>query len=101
MRLLVNRRLLVNHHTQYRLKAFLLCKTIGEISNYCRNSTVLSPFFHIKKQRPKMDHEISYQFSAGTKTSLELKICFSLITYGIKNLIPLRSTIQITGTSAL
>ena len=48
-----------------------------------------------------MDHEISYQFSAGTKTSLELKICFSLITYGINNLIPLRSTIQITGTSAL
>ena len=63
---------------------------------YCRNFTVLSSFFDVKKQRPKTNLEKCYQCSVNTEISLDLKIYFSLVTCKINNLIALRWTNQIT-----
>ena len=68
---------------------------------YCRNFTVLSSFFDVKKQRPTMNLEKSYQCSVNIEISLDLKVYFSLVTCKIKNLIALRSTNQITEISAV
>ena len=62
---------------------------------YCRNFTVLSSFFEVKKQRPTMNLEKCYQCGVNIDISLDLKICFSLVTYKINNLLALRSTNQI------
>ena len=67
---------------------------------YCRNFTVLSSFFDVKKQRPKTNLEKCYQCSVNIEISLDLKICFSLVTYKINNLIALHSTNQTTEISA-
>ena len=68
---------------------------------YCRNFTVLSSFFDVKKQRPTMNLEKCYQCSVNIEISLDLKVYFSLVTCKIKNLIALCSTNQITEISAL
>ena len=65
---------------------------------YCRNFTVLSSFFDVKKQRPTMNLEKSSQFNI--EISLDLKVCFSLVKCKINNLIALRSTNQIIEISA-
>ena len=70
------------------------------ISMYCRNFTVLSSFFDVKKQRPTMNLEKCYQCSVNIEISLDLKVYFSLVTCKINNLIALRSTNQITEISA-
>ena len=67
---------------------------------YCRNFTVLSSFFDVKKQRPTMNLEKCYQCSVNIEISLDLKVYFSLVTCKINNLITLRSTNQITEISA-
>ena len=67
---------------------------------YCRNFAVLSSFFDIKKQRPTMNLEKCYHCSANIEISLDLKVYFSLVTCKINNLIALRSTNQITESSA-
>ena len=67
---------------------------------YCRNFTVLSSFFDVKKQRPTMNLEKCYQYSAKIEISLDLKVYFSLVTCKINNLIALRSTNQIIEISA-
>ena len=63
---------------------------------YCRNFTVLSSFFDVKKQRPTMNLENSLNI----ETSLDLKVYFSLVTCKINNLIALRPTNQITEIPA-
>ena len=63
---------------------------------YCRNFTVLSSFFDVKKQRPTMNLEKCYQYSANIEISLDLKVYFFLVTCKINNLIALRPTNQIT-----
>ena len=68
---------------------------------YCRNFTVFSSFFDIKKQRPTMNLEKNYQCSVNIEISLDLKVYFSLVTYKINNLIALHSTNQITEIYAL
>ena len=67
---------------------------------YCRNFTVLSSFFDVKKQRPTMNLEKCYQYSVNIEISLDLKVYFSLVTCKINNLIALRSTSHITKISA-
>ena len=67
---------------------------------YCRNFTVLSSFFDVKKQRPTMNLEKCYQCSANIEISLDLKVYFSLVTCKINNLIVLRPTNQIIEISA-
>ena len=67
---------------------------------YWRNFTVLSPFFDIKKQRPTMNLEKCYQYSANIEISLDLKVYFSLVTCKINNLIALRPTNQVNEISA-
>ena len=67
---------------------------------YYRNFTVLSSFFDLKKQRPKMNLKKCYQCSVNIEISLNLKVCFSLETCKINNLIALCSTNQITEISA-
>ena len=67
---------------------------------YCSNFTALSSFFDFKKQRPKTNLEKSYQCSVNIDISLDLKVCFSLVTYKINNLIALRSTNQVIEISA-
>ena len=66
----------------------------------CRNFTVLSSFFDIKKQRPTMNLEKCYQSSVNIKISVDLKVYFSLVKCKINNLIALRLTNQITEISA-
>ena len=51
------------------------------MSRYCRNFTALSSFFDLKKQRPNANLEKFYQRSVSTEISLDLKVCFSLVTY--------------------
>ena len=70
------------------------------ISMNCRNFTVLSSFFDVKKQRPTMNLEKCYQCSVNIEISLDLKVYFSLVTCKINNLIALRLTNQITESSA-
>ena len=67
---------------------------------YCRNFTVLSSFFDVKKQRPTMNLEKCYQCSVNIEISLDLKVYFSLVTCKINNLIALRLANQITEISA-
>ena len=67
---------------------------------YCRNFTVLSSFFDVKKQRPTMNLEKCYQCRVNIEISMDLKVCFSLVTCKINNLIALRSTNQIIELSA-
>ena len=67
---------------------------------YCRNFTVLSSFFDVKKQRPIMNLEKCYQCSGNIEISLDPKVYFSLVTCKINSLIALRSTNQITEISA-
>ena len=67
---------------------------------YCRNFTVLSSFFDVKKQRPTMNLEKCYQCSVNIEISLDLKVYFSLVTCKINNLIALCSTNQMTEISA-
>ena len=67
---------------------------------YCRNFTVLSSFFDVKKQRPTMNLEKCYQCSVNIEISLDLKVYFSLVTFKINNLIALRSTNQIIEVCA-
>ena len=66
---------------------------------YCRNFTVLSSFFDVKKQRPIMNLEKCYQCSGNIEISLDLKVYFSVVTCKINNLIALRSTNHITEIS--
>ena len=66
----------------------------------CRNFTVLSSFFDIKKQRPTMNLEKCYQSSVNIEISVDLKVYFSLVKCKINNLIALRLTNQITEISA-
>ena len=66
---------------------------------YCRNFIVLSSFFDVKKQRPTMNLEKGYQYSANIEISLDLKVYFSLATCKINNLTALRPTNQITEIS--
>ena len=68
---------------------------------YCRNFTVLSSFFDVKKQRPTMNLEKSSQFCVNIEISLDLKVYFSLVMCKINNLIALRSNNQIIKISAL
>ena len=68
---------------------------------YCRNSTVLSSFFDVKKQRPTMNLEKCYKCSVNIGIYLDLKVYFSLVTCKTNNLIALRSTNQMTEISAL
>ena len=63
---------------------------------YCRDFTVLSAFFDIKKQRPTTNLEKCYQCSVNIEISLNLKVCFSIVACKINNLIALRWTNQIT-----
>ena len=67
---------------------------------YCRNCTVLTSFFDVKKQRPTMNLEKCYQCSVKIEISLHLKVYFFLETCKINNLIAHRSTNQITEISA-
>ena len=66
---------------------------------YCRNFTVLSSFFDVKKQRPKTNFEKCYQSNVDIKVSLDLKVYFSVVMCKINSLIALRSTYQITEIS--
>ena len=66
----------------------------------CRNVTVLCSFFNVKKQRPKTSFEKWYQRSVNIEISLDLKVCFSLVTCKTNNLIALRPTNQIIEISA-
>ena len=59
---------------------------------YCRNFTVFSFFFDVKKQKPKTNFEKCYQCSVNIEIFLDLKVYFSLVTSKIDNLIALRST---------
>ena len=72
---------------------------IYKISKYCRNFTVLSPLFDVKKQRPKTNFQRCYQCSVNSENSLDLKVCFPLVTCKINNLIALRSTNQVAEIS--
>ena len=67
---------------------------------YCRNFTVLSSFFDVKKQRPTMNLKKCYEFSVNIEISLDFEVYFSLVTCKINNLIALRSTSQIIEISA-
>ena len=67
---------------------------------YCRNFTVLSSFFDVKKQRPTMNLEKCNQCSVNIEISLDLKVYFSLVTCKINNLIALCPTSHITEISA-
>ena len=84
-----------------RSKSFFL-----EQSCYERSQTIVAAslycllFLASKKQWPKTDFEKYYQCSVSTDISLDVKICFSLLTYRINKLIALRSTNQITEISA-
>ena len=40
----------------------------------------LPSFFDVKKQRPKTNLEMCYQYSVSIEVSLDLKVCFSLVT---------------------
>ena len=94
-------RLLVNHQPfpfPMRLKSASFEQSYYERSH--SNFTVFSSFFDVKKQKPKTDLEKYYQCSIRFEISLDLKVCFSLVTYKINNLIALRSTNQITEISA-
>ena len=44
----------------------------------------MSSFFDIKKRRPKTDHEKYHQCSVTIEISLDVKVCFSLVTWKIK-----------------
>ena len=72
---------------------------LRKISSCCPNFTLLSSFFGVKKQRPKKDLESCYQCSVSIEISLDPKVCFSLATYKINNLIALRSSNQINEIS--
>ena len=66
---------------------------------YCRNFTVLSSFFDVKKQRPTMNLEKCYQCSAN----IELNFSGSQSLFfpsNVKNSIAVRSTNQIIEISA-
>ena len=45
------------------------------------NFTAFSSFLDVKKQRPKINLEKSYQCSVRIDISLDLKVYFSLVTY--------------------
>ena len=68
---------------------------------YCRYFTVLSSFFDVKKQRPTMNLKKCYQCSVNIEISLDLRVCSSLATCKINNLIAFRSTNQMTEISVL
>ena len=85
-------RLLVNHQP-------ILIAIQSKSSRFCRNFTALSSFSDVKKQRPKTNLEKCYQCSVNIEISLDLKVCFSLVTYKINNLIALRSTNHISEIS--
>ena len=53
-------------------------------------------FFCVEKQRPKTNLEKSYECSVSIEISLDLKVCSSLVSGKINNLIALRLTNQIT-----
>ena len=97
-------RLLVNHQPfpfPMRLKSASF-----EQSYYERSQAIAltSQYFLLlstsKNKKPKTDLEKYYQCSIRFEISLDLKVCFSLVTYKINNLIALRSTNQITEISA-
>ena len=60
----------------------------------------MSSFFDVKEQRPTMNLEKYYQCSVNIEISLDLKVCFSLVSCKINNLIALCSTNQIIEISA-
>ena len=51
------------------------------MSRYCRNFTALSSFLDVKNQRPNANLEECYQCSVSIEISLDVKVCFSLVTY--------------------
>ena len=67
-------RLLLNHQ-RYSQKASHLNKSV------IKDLKVLSPFYDVKKQRPKMILEKCDQRSVSIEIPLDLKVCFSLVTY--------------------
>ena len=96
-------RLLVNHQLipiPIQSESISWTNLLLKISLYCRNFTVFSLFFDVKKQRPKTNFETCYQCSVNIEISLELKVYVFLITCKINNLIALFSTNQITEISA-
>ena len=95
MQLMVNINLF---QSRYSLKASLLSKSVTKDLNVLPYFTVLSSFFD-EKQKPAMNREKCYQCSVNIEISLDLKVCYSLVTYKINNLIALRSTNHITEIS--
>ena len=60
-------------------------KLLRKISSYWCNFTVLFTFFNVKKERLKTDRKKCYKCSANIEFFffLDLKVCFSLITWKI------------------
>ena len=55
---------------------------------YCRNFTVLSSFFDVKKQRPKANFKNCYRCSVNIEISLDLKVYFYIVTCKSNNCTP-------------
>ena len=95
--------LLVNHKLipiPMQSKRFSLKQSCYERSKVIVVTSVYCLLFStsINKDLTKMDLEKCYQFSLSIEVSLDLKVCFILVTY--KDLIALRLTNQVTETSA-
>ena len=93
-------RLLVNH----QLMPFPVrprSTSFQQSSSRRSQAIVVTVFFFsdVKKQRHKTGLEKYYQHSVSIENSVDLKVCFSLLTYKVNNLLALRSTNQITGIS--
>ena len=98
MRLLVHHQLNSNPDTVSKHLSWT--NLLRKISTYCRNFTVFSSFFDVKKQRPTMNFEKCYQCSVSIEIFLVLNVYFSLVTFKISNLIALRSTNQVIEVCA-
>ena len=81
-------------HSQNGLKASLLNKAKKNLKILSELHCIF--FFFRLKKRPKTNLEKCHQCSVSIEISLDLKVCFSLVTYKINNLIALCLTTQIT-----
>ena len=78
MRLLVNHQLIL---IAMKPKSISLEQICYKSSQGIAVTSVQSFFFDVKKQRRKTNLEKSYQCSVSTEISLNLKLCFSLVTF--------------------
>ena len=77
-------RFLVNHQLipiAIQPKSISLEQICYKRSQGIAGTLLHSLLFDFKKQRPKTNLEKSYQCSVSIEISLELKVCFSLVTY--------------------